>query len=322
MHVIVNRLARHLRSSESDLYRTLTRPRARAGAPFTIHETRSFDELDRVVRVIAQNTRNEQGGTTCVVLAGGDGSYMSGISALERAFGDRPLPRIALAPGGTVATVARNWGLRGPTEPYAARLLDAIAAGSVDTTQRPTLRVRDERGGDRIGFIFGTGLVSRFFDEYYASPHQGYAGAARIVARIFAGSLAGGKLARKVLSPVPCTLTVDGEPQKATAYSLVVASVVRNLGLSMRVLYRAGDDPSRVHLVASPLGAGQLGPQMPLVLAGKPLRGRDHVDTLAGSFRVTFTGDHDAYVLDGDMLRGRWVEVTAGPSLNLLTARA
>ena len=118
---------------------------------------------------------------------------------------------------------------------------------------------------------------------------------------------------------MPCTLTVDGALQQAHAYSLVVSSVVRDLGLSMRVLYRAGEDPQRVHLVASALGAKRLGPQMPLVLAGRALRGRDHVDTLAGSFRVTFTGDHDAYVLDGDMLRAPWVEVSAGPMLRILT---
>lgn len=307
MHVIVNRLARHLRS-EGPLYRTLTQ-RLEA----KIHETRSFDELDRAARTIAEDGKGP------VVLAGGDGSYMSGITALSRAFEGRALPDIALAPGGTVATVARNWGLRGKSDVYAARLLDSILAGTARRTPRPTLHVRDAAGGDRVGFIFGTGLVSQFFDVYYASLHQGYAGAARIVARIFAGSLTGGKLARRVLTPVPCTLSVDGQVQAANAYSLVVASVVRNLGLSMRVLYRAGVDPNRVHLVASPLGARSLGPQLPLVLAGKPLRGRDHVDTLASTFRVTFTGPHDAYVLDGDVLHGTWVEVSAGPILNLLT---
>ncbi|WP_394833214.1 hypothetical protein LVJ94_42595 [Pendulispora rubella] len=314
MHVIVNRRARHLRS-EGALYRTLTQP-THGGSPRKVYETRSFDELDRAARDIAAKAN----GADRVVLAGGDGSYMAGITALERAFGERPLPSIALAPGGTVATVARNWGLSGPTEPYAARLLAAVDHGAAQTTLRPTLRVRDAQGGNRVGFIFGTGLVSQFFDVYYASPHQGYAGAARIVARIFAGSLTGGKLAQKVLTPLPCTLSVDGETQLPNAYSLVVASVVRNLGLSMRVLYRAGEDPNRVHLVASPLGAKRLGPQMPLVLAGKPLRGRDHIDRLAGSFRVTFTGPVDAYVLDGDVLRAPWVEVAAGPTLRVLTA--
>ena len=313
MHVILNRLARRLRT-EGPVYRVLIERAAVQGA--AVHETRTFQELDQAARVIAQES-----GPQTVVLAGGDGSHMAGITALARAFGDRPLPGIALAPGGTVGTVARNWGMHGRPDRHAARLLDAIGGGTASSTPRPTLRVRDGGGGDRIGFIFGTGLVSQFVDEYYASPHQGLGGAARIVARVFAGSLTGGELARKVLTPVPCTITVDGRLEKASAYSLVVSSVVRDLGLSMRVLYRAGEDPERVHLVASALGAKQLGPQMPLVLAGRPLRGRDHVDTLASAFRVTFSGAHHAYVLDGDVLHAPWVEVSAGPMLRVLTPR-
>ena len=141
------------------------------------------------------------------------------------------------------------------------------------------------------------------------------------MARVFAGSFTGGATAAKVLTPVPCAIEVDGVAQAAAAYSLVVASVVRDLGLHMQVLYRAAEDPTRVHLVASPLGARALGPQMPLVLAGRPMLGKDHVDRLARAFRVTFTGAHDAYVLDGDVLHAAWVDVSAGPALRVLTPR-
>jgi diacylglycerol kinase (ATP) len=196
-----------------------------------------------------------------------------------------------------------------------------VQHGATVETARSTLRVRDSDGGDRVGFMFGTGLVANFFDEYYASPHQGYSGAARIVSRIFVGSFVGSALATRVLTPTPCTIEVDGVLERARAFSLVAASVVKDFGLSMRVLYRAGDDPSRVHCVASPLGAARLGPQMPLVLAGKRLLGRDHVDALARSFRVTFLGDKSAYVLDGEVLRAPWVEVTPGPRLRVITIK-
>ncbi len=310
--VIVNRRARHLQG-ETALYAAIVGATEAAGKSGTVlHETSSLADLDRVVNAIAQR------GTDAVVLAGGDGSYMAGITSLARAFGGR-LPRVAFAPGGTVSTVARNWGLRGSLVGYTRRLLAAVQAGTTIETERPTLRVRDVEQGDRVGFMFGTGLVANFFDEYYGSPHQGYLGAARIVSRIFVGSFVGSALAARVLTPTPCTIEVDGGLERARAFSLVAASVVKDFGLSMRVLYRAGDDPSRVHCVASPLGAARLGPQMPLVLAGKRLLGRDHVDALARSFRVTFTGDKSAYVLDGEMLRARSVEVTPGPRLRVLT---
>ncbi len=310
--VIVNRRARHLQG-ETALYAAIVGATEAAGAKgTTLHETSSLADLERVVSLLASR------GTDAVVLAGGDGSYMAGVTALSRAFGDR-LPSVAFAPGGTVSTVARNWGLRGSLIAYTRALLAAVQDGRAVETARPTLRVTDAEKGDRVGFMFGTGLVANFFDEYYGSSHQGYSGAARIVSRIFVGSFVNSALAARVLTPTPCTIEVDGTTQRARAFSLVAASVVKDFGLSMRVLYRAGEDLSRVHVVASPLGAARLGPQMPLVLAGKKLLGRDHVDTLARSFRVTFTGDKSAYVLDGEVLRAPSVEVTPGPRLRVLT---
>ena len=139
VHLVLNRRARHL-VAEEPLVHAL---RASAGAA-TVHETRSLEELERVAESIAA------AGADVVVLAGGDGTYMAGVTALHRAFGDR-MPMLALAPGGTVSTTARNWGLRGPTVAYAQKLLGAIATGAGDAVTRPTLRVRDDRGGDRIG---------------------------------------------------------------------------------------------------------------------------------------------------------------------------
>jgi diacylglycerol kinase family enzyme len=257
-----------------------------------------------------------------VILAGGDGAYTAGVTALVHAAerDKKDVPPIAFAPGGTVSTTARNWGLRGPLASYATKLLAQVAEGRANRDVRPSLRVTDDEGGDRVGFIWGAGLVARFFDAYYASPHAGYAGAARIVARIFVGSPFGGALAKRVLTPVPCEVWIDGDLQRARGYSLMAASVVKNLGLHMMVLYRAGNDPERVHFVASPLGAPLLGPQMPLVLMGKRLRGRGHVDALAKEARVRFA-ERDAYVLDGDVINARDVTVRAGPRLVLLSAK-
>ena len=309
--VILNRRARHLGDDASPLREALLRE-ARAGSA-RVHETWSLEELDDVARDIA--TRGEGR----VVLAGGDGSHMAGVTALARALGgELSNVTIALAPGGTVCTVARNWGMRA-TPDYAASLVRAAVAGGGEVIARPTLRARDDAGGDRVGFIFGAGLVASFFEVYYASPHAGYLGAARIVGRIFAGSFTGGELARRVLTPVPCAVEVDGEERGPRAWSLIVASVVRDLGLHMLVTYRAGEDDHRFHAVASPLAPRQLGPQLPRVLLGRRLAGADHVDALARSMRVRFTGAGGGYVLDGEMLAASAVEVTCGPTLRVLT---
>jgi diacylglycerol kinase (ATP) len=306
VHLVVNRRARRLREDSSTLLATLLASAGRGD--LVVHETFDPKELEPVAREIAAQ------GARAVVLAGGDGTYTAGVTALVRACS--ALPPIAFAPGGTVSTTARNWGMKGNLDSYAARLIAAIANGSARRDERPSLRVTDDEA-ERIGFIWGAGLVARFFDAYYAQPNAGYATAARLVGRIFVGSPFGGALARRVLTPVPCEITIDGVVQRSRGYSLMVSSVVRDLGLRMQVLYRAGEDPERVHFVASPLGAPLLGPQMPLVLLGRKLRGRDHVDALAREARVRFTA-RDAYVLDGDVHQTVEVTVRPGPRLVLL----
>ncbi len=308
--MIVNRLARYL-AADDGLVQVYARACREAGA--TIHETRSGAELDAVCQHLAAR------GTDCVVLAGGDGSYMAGTSALVRSFGER-LPTLAFAPGGTASTVARNWGFHGRREDYARRLVAAAAEGGT-VTARPTLRLLDDTGREAVGFIFGAGLVASFFEAYYASPVQGYAGAAILVARIFAGSFVGGDLARRVLEPVAMSLAIDGETCGARAFSLVAASVVHDLGLHMILLHRAAEDhPGRVHVVASPLGARALGPQLPRVLSGRPLRGEGHVDALARELVLRFPEPRlvGSYVLDGELLRAREVRVSAGPTIGHL----
>jgi hypothetical protein len=63
---------------------------------------------------------------------------------------------------------------------------------------------------------------------------------------------------------------------------------------------------------------GALGPQMPRVLSGRPLRGEPRVDALAASLRIDFDQEDGGYVLDGDVLRCRWASVQPGPALSLL----
>jgi diacylglycerol kinase family enzyme len=307
--VIVNTTARLYRRDPERLEKAR---RACTGVA-DLHLTSTLAELQAACSGIAAR------GSDLVILSGGDGSFMAGVTALERAFGKGArLPRIALLPGGTVATIARNWGFAGDP---AAHLADLLAhRAELQTSLRPSLRVASRIGADpidRIGFIFGTGLVAKFFEVYYAEGAGGYAGSARIVARVFAGSFYGGAYARRILDPLPCSLEVDGRKLQPEAWSLVCAAVVRDLGLRMRVTYRAGEDLRRPHLVASPLPPHKLGPRGPLVLAGKPIGGPGSFDDLFSELTIRFPGE-GPFVLDGDMLRAEEIRVTAGPPLEVV----
>jgi hypothetical protein len=90
--------------------------------------------------------------------------------------------------------------------------------------------------------------------------------------------------------------------------------VVPNLGLHMMLTYRAGQDPSRPHLVASSLPPHRLGPRAPLVLAGRQLG--EGVDTLAEETTVRFD-QADAFVLDGELLEAHGFRIRGGPSIDV-----
>jgi diacylglycerol kinase family enzyme len=309
--VIVNRNAGRLREGGA-LRASILGAARRAGA--RVHETRDLEELESVARDLAAR------GSDAIVLAGGDGSVMAGLSALSRAWpAGASLPPIAIAPGGTVCTVARNFGARGASSSEAEAAVAAACRRS-EVCSRPTIRVRDCEGGDRIGFIFGAGLVARFFEVYYAAPRQGLGAAAAIAARVFAGALTGSGSAARILERTACTLAVDGVAQPSRAWSLLLASVVRDVGLHFLATYRAGEDPDRFHVVASGLGPRSLGLRMTRVIAGRPLGGEPRVDTLARTLSVDFDAEGAAYVLDGDLFRARSVTVEAGPPIAFLSS--
>ncbi|WP_437325075.1 diacylglycerol kinase family protein [Sorangium sp. So ce381] len=324
--VIVNTTARRYRAKPSLIDRMAV---ACAGAA-ELHPTSNVAELAEVCERLARR------GTDLVALSGGDGSFMAGVTALTRAFGERSLPPLVLLPGGTVATVARNWGMTGDPAVLLARMVSQVrglrsGAAIQGAVRRPTLRVRaTTRGGveERIGFIFGTGLVASFFDVYYERGGDGYGAAARIVARVFIESFYGGAYARRVLDPLPCTIDVEGRQLAPRAWSLICSSAVRDLGIHMLVTYRAGEDLDRPHLVASALPPRELGPRAPLVLAGRRIGGRDHFDDLVQDFTVRFGAEPSAaslgdgpYILDGDPLRASEIRVSAGPAIDVLSLR-
>ncbi len=307
--LIVNRQARMYQRDATLLGRMQSAARGRCN----FHVSASLQDLEGLCRDIASQ------GSDLVLFSGGDGSLMAGVSALEESLAksDQALPAIAPVPGGTAGTVARNWGLSG--EP--TRCLDRLLGRPRRLLRRPSLRIEahaadGEPPWRRIGFIVGTGLVARFFQLYYERGAPGYAGSAKLVSRIFFESFVGGPVARRVLEPLPCQLEVDGQLLTPPAWSLVCASVVRNLGIHMLVTHRAAEDPQRPHLVATPLPPRELGPRAPLVLSGKPIGGRDNVDQLVDRFAICFANS-GPWVLDGELLRAQRIEVSAGPLLSV-----
>ncbi|NUP06471.1 MAG: hypothetical protein HOW73_10470 [Polyangiaceae bacterium] len=326
VHIVANLTARGLAQKPSRVMRLHETARGRA----VVHETSDVASVPSVIENVVS------AGVDLLILAGGDGTFMSGVSAVHAAVGSGKWPRVGLLPLGTVGTIARNFGERGEPMALLDRWLSApdVVYALPRSTLRVTAELDDGAREERIGFIVGTGLVARFFEVYEEGGAGGIPLAGKIVARVFAESFTSGPLAKRILTPMPCELWVDGARMPSTGLSLLCASVVRDLGLGMKVCYRAGEEPDRLHLVASSLPPQRLGPRAPYVIMGRSIGGPGHVDRLVRSFEVRFprpiafstaeaarTPASGPYVLDGDMFRARSITVTAGPIVPIIGPR-
>lgn len=304
MHVVLlNRRARRFARDASLVDRVRSSARG-----MTVFVTNSVEELEE------RATQAHSLGARSVILCGGDGTYTFGLTALARAWGSEPMPEVALLPGGTVGTIARNMGVSGDPAAHLGRLSKALADGSVKRRELRTLRAND-----RVGCIFGAALVGSFFERYYEGGAKGTAGAAVMVARIFLGSFLGTPYARSVLDPIEATVLASGREVPFDRFSLLCCATVLDLGLHMHVCYRCHEREDRLHLVASGLPTMRLGPQMTRVLRGQRLRGTPHFDELVDGFEVRFRGERP-WVLDGELLHAEVVRVAPGPTVRVLSA--
>jgi diacylglycerol kinase (ATP) len=254
-------------------------------------------------------------GCDAVALCGGDGTTMATLTALRTGYGAAALPRVALLRGGTVNTVARNLGVRGRPEQILARLVAGLAGGGpLAERQQDTLIA-----GGRCGFLFAAAMGARFLQAYYRRPAPGPAAAAVLAARTIGSSLIRGPLARSLFDPVPLSLCADGQPLPLSTARLLCASTIADLGLGMRLAWRAGREPGRFHVIASGLSTPRLALQVPRVLAGRPLRGAPHLDLTATRLEIRFQRP-EPYTLDGDLFEDQTILIESGPRLRMISA--
>lgn len=242
---------------------------------------------------------------TRLVVAGGDGTHMAALSAALDVFGPADLPELAFVAAGTVNTTARALGASGTP---AAQVRRALAS----TTVRKAACLRVETDVVRHGFIWGTGLVSSFFDHYDAAG-GGALTAARLAAKVAGSALVGGRFGKSVLRRVPFSIAVDGDPPREDEWSLAVTSVLRDVGIGIRVTYRAGEAEDRIHFVASTADPGTLARAFHRTFLARPLGAAATVDALAREVRLRFPGG-GRFILDGDGFSADEVILGAGPS--------
>lgn len=261
----------------------------------------------------AQRTAAES--PSIIGIHGGDGTLHRTLTALLAAYGNRPLPPLAVLPGGTMNVVAASLDIRVNPEELLGELAQAERAGLAPTTMdRRCLRV-----GDEYGFIFGNGLLANFLEEYYARGRYGTWRALWIIFRIVISILTTGRYAKRIFRRFQGRVRVDDQALPQTHLTSIGAATVTEIGFRFKLHHRADDDPTRMEVLA--IHGGPLALLLDLldVRLGRGIARKRATSILASRLDIVPDAAECAYTLDGDLYSRRGpLAVELGPTLRII----
>lgn len=257
-------------------------------------------------------------GVSAVALSGGDGTAGRVASAMERVYGAQ-LPPMLLLRGGTMNTTANAVGVsrRAPGELLSRLVARARAGRPLVTTPRGTMRV-----GDRLGFLFGVGVVAGYLRAYYAAGARGPVSGAEVLVRGVASALVRGAYIEAMAERVRCAVSFDAGAVSwpVREYLSIAAGTIDQIGLGFRPFARAAEDPARFHLLGihtTPLGFAR---ELPRIWAARAMHPTRADERLSDRASLRFAREGVGYMLDGDLetAPGDTLVVQSGPVISMV----
>jgi diacylglycerol kinase (ATP) len=278
----------------------------------------SLDELDSMARALRAAP------PAVIAVHGGDGTLHRTVTALGRLWGESPLPPVAVLCGGTMNVVATSLGIAERPVTVLKAITDWTRVGQPP----PTIQRRCLRIGDKLGFVFGNGLMANFLGEYYASGSYGPRRALWLIVRTLVSAVVQGPFSRRVFRRFEGKVRVDGQELPRTRFVGVGAATVREVGLGFKLNHRADDDPQRFGVLAIHAPPLALIADLRAVHAGRGIPIRRAFSAVASSLEVEpapTAGDDGAagnqagemsYTIDGDLYKSSGIlSVGVGPAI-------
>lgn len=246
-----------------------------------------------------------------VCINGGDGTLHKVLTAMVHAWGDAPLPRVALLPGGTMNIVATSVGVRGRPSDLLEWVVDAYHADLPMPTARRWLMRFEGDGLDPVpyGMLFGNGIIARFLELYYEGSDPTPSKAAWLLLRGAMSAMVGGRFVRQLTRPWRGTVELDGAPWGDGEWTAVAAGTVEQIGLGFTPFYKVSSHPGRLHAVGIAGTVVDLARDLPRVYRGQSPVREGNRDAVAQTL-VLRSPDPIPFMIDGDFHR-------AGPELHI-----
>ena len=305
--IIVNRNAGELRRDA----RLIERLRQRAGHAVPVHVTDDVASLRALCERLAHDA------VSMVGVVGGDGTASATLTALSHACGDRPLPRIALLRGGSMNTVANSLGTgKGSALELLERLLTMLRSPELQRTRsRPVLRV----GGERLGFLFGTGVWYGYLAETYRGGPPSFREYVSVLTRLFASAAVNGEMVQRIVKPAPTSVRLRAGEWPRAPYLCIAAGTVPDVGFGVQPFHRALESEDTFQLLAVHGSARDVLRAMPGLWLRRGLAERTAHQILTDFAELHAEQGFVEYSVDGDVdtLRGP-LKIELGPRFEFL----
>lgn len=269
-------------------------------------ETSDLGDLHRVAEEF--KTRDIE----ILAIGGGDGTNHVTLTAFIKVYGEKPLPKITFLRGGTLNTLAVACNIKGTPE----RILSNLIYKYHEDVPFQIKEVDIMNINGAYGFIFGTGVIYRFMDEYYRgtpSPLRAF----NTLSRSIGSALVNGPFACKLFERYEAQVQVDGKAWPFKNYSALYAGSVDRLGLNFRVFHYS-DVPGNFHAVGFSLPPRNVLKNVGKMYAGKPTQDENILESPAATMEIRFS-EPQGYIIDGDRLPPvSEIVVKTGPRLKIL----
>ena len=249
---------------------------------------------------------------------GGDGTLHMVLTAFIEAYGDSPIPPVAILRGGTMNTIAGGLGVRGSPEALlSALLLRYHTDQPMPWAERNILRIE---GGEKpeYGFLFGNGLMSNFLQEHYAVSDPSPLTAAWLLARAVCSAAVNGALVKRLSAPAECEVEVDGFRWEPKRFLTVTMGTVDDIGFGFRPFYEALRHPGRMQVLGFACDAFGVVKCLPRIRMGQAIRSPDVYSAVPE--RVVLRSEKAIpFMVDGDFHpAGQTLTVSVGPRIRFL----
>lgn len=271
--------------------------------------TNDLNELNRV----AAEFRGR--GISILAVNGGDGTISRTLSSFTMAYGDKPLPSVALLRGGTMNMLADNLGIKGTPEHNLFSLLERHSSGA----PLKKVRIRTLRINSDYGFLFASGTSARFLEEFYKNK-TGAAGSFLLMSKIACSYLFKGNLFKRIIRNEPLTLTLSGDQTLEHGSLSVFASTVERLPLGARLFPEAAKKRSEIQIVSITLQENELVGNLVqhfFLNPDKPGKGKLRLSTPKFSIK---SDSPLVYTLDGEIYHSEDgnLSISLGPGIDFL----